>query len=90
MKVRSTCTQCGPHPQPRLLLVAHDAPRKSARRPASRSGCYTELPLEDMALLAAKKALAKSGRTACGNWRRPVLHLHQHQAHSVGCHLAFG
>ena len=52
--------------------------------------CYTELSLEDMALLAARQAIKKAGRRARRNRRCPFLQLHQHQVDPVGGHMAFG
>jgi 3-oxoacyl-[acyl-carrier-protein] synthase III len=65
-------------------------PAEISEKTGIEQRCYTELSLEEMALIAAKRALAKSGPPARGNWRRAVLQLHQHPADSVGGHLAFG
>ena len=54
------------------------------------SRCYSELSLEDMALLAVRAALTKSGREALGDRRRLVLQLHQHHAHPVRGYMVVG
>ena len=88
MKARSLAPT-RPDQQPRLLLVAHDG-GGNIRKDRNRAAVYSELDLEDMALLAAREALYEIGTKASRDRGGPFLQLHQHSAHPFGGDLAVG
>ena len=89
LRRRDCVHQRGPHSQPRLLLVAHVGGRNQRENGHRTTLLHRARPGRDGSARRQERPY-QIRATACRNRSRVVLQLHQHQANSIGCDLAFG